>query len=107
MIETVAIWTIAALLGLAGVGATVRAIRGPSVLDRAVALDVLVAVLVCALGLEAAVTRHTTTLPILVSLSLVGFVGSVAVARFAADGPNPTAPSTTIAPERPTGEDER
>ena len=39
-------------------------------LDRAVALDVLVAVVICGLALEAAVHRHTTTLPILVVLSL-------------------------------------
>jgi multicomponent Na+:H+ antiporter subunit F len=31
---------------------------------------------------EAAVNRHTTTLPVLVVLSLVGFVGSVSMARF-------------------------
>jgi multicomponent Na+:H+ antiporter subunit F len=41
-----------------------------------------VAVVICALALEAAVHRHTTTLPVLVVLSLVGFVGSVSVARF-------------------------
>jgi multicomponent Na+:H+ antiporter subunit F len=59
----------------------VRVVRGPTFLDRVVAMDVLIAVLVCALGLEAAVNRHDTTLPILVSLSLVGFVGAVSVAR--------------------------
>ncbi len=51
-------------------------------LDRVVALDVLVAVVICGLALEAAVRQHTTTLPILVVLSLLGFVGSVSVARF-------------------------
>ena len=60
----------------------VRVARGPTILDRVVAIDVLIAVLVCALGLEAAVNQHDTTLPILVSLSLVGFVGAVSVARF-------------------------
>jgi multicomponent Na+:H+ antiporter subunit F len=51
-------------------------------LDRVVALDVLVATLICGLGVEAAVNRHTTTLPVLLVLSLVGFVGSVSMARF-------------------------
>ena len=46
------------------------------------ALDVLIAVMICGLALEAALNRHTTTLPVLVVLSLVGFVGSVSVARF-------------------------
>lgn len=69
----------------------VRIVRGPTVLDRVVAVDVLVSVVVCGLGLEAAINRHSTTLPILISLSLLGFVGSVSVARFVAkdvDEPN-------------------
>ncbi len=60
----------------------VRMALGPTMLDRVIALDVLVAVLICGLGVEAAINRHTTTLPILVVLSLVGIVGSVSMARF-------------------------
>ena len=70
------------MLAAAAVALVVRIALGPTMLDRVVALDVLVAVTICGLGLEAAVNRHTTTLPILVVLSLVGFVGSVSVARF-------------------------
>ena len=71
-----------AVLGIAALLLLVRISRGPTMLDRAVALDVLVAVLVCGLALEAAMNRHTTTLPILVVLSLIGFVSSVTIARF-------------------------
>ena len=70
------------VLGIAAMLLVVRISLGPTMLDRVVALDVLVAVVICGLGLEAAVHRHTTTLPVLVVLSLVGFVGSVSVARF-------------------------
>jgi multicomponent Na+:H+ antiporter subunit F len=76
---------LAVCVGVLGVSALLLVARislGPTMLDRVVALDVLVAVLICGLGLEAAVNRHTTTLPILVVLSLLGFVGSVSVARF-------------------------
>ncbi|HET7305095.1 MAG TPA: monovalent cation/H+ antiporter complex subunit F [Segeticoccus sp.] len=79
---TVVVALIAAVLVGAAAVALVRVVRGPSVLDRAIATEVLISTLVCALGLEAAITRHSATLPILISLSLVGFVGSVAVARF-------------------------
>jgi multicomponent Na+:H+ antiporter subunit F len=72
----VAMLTVAALLLVA------RIALGPTMLDRVVALDVLVAVVICGLALEAAIHRHTTTLPILGVLSLLGFVGSVSVARF-------------------------
>jgi multicomponent Na+:H+ antiporter subunit F len=71
-----------AMLGVAALLLTTRISLGPTMLDRVVALDVLVAVLICGLALEAAVHRHTTTLPVLVVLSLLGFVGSVSVARF-------------------------
>jgi multicomponent Na+:H+ antiporter subunit F len=70
------------VLGVAALLLVTRISLGPTMLDRVVALDVLVAVVICGLALEAAVHRHTTTLPILVVLSLVGFVGSVSVARF-------------------------
>ena len=71
-----------AVLGIASLLLVTRAAMGPTMLDRIVALDVLVAVVICGLALDAAVNQHTTTLPILVVLSLLGFVGSVAVARF-------------------------
>jgi multicomponent Na+:H+ antiporter subunit F len=76
---------LAACLGLLTSSATLLVVRmglGPTMLDRAIALDVLVAVLICGLGVEAAVNRHNTTLPILLVFSLVGFVGSVSMARF-------------------------
>jgi multicomponent Na+:H+ antiporter subunit F len=72
----------ATALTAAAILLVVRIALGPTMLDRVVALDVLVAVLICGLGIEAAVNRHTTTLPVLLVLSLVGFVGSVSMARF-------------------------
>lgn len=83
--------TVAALLTL------IRIIRGPTVLNRIVALDVLVSIVISALGLEAAYNEHTTTVPIMVALGLTGFVGSVSVARFYARadaGPEADAPTT-------------
>lgn len=77
-------WVCAAMLAVAAVLVLVRMTVGPTMLNRVVAMDVLIAITVAGLGLEAAVNRHATTLPILVVLSLVGFVGSVSVARFAA-----------------------
>jgi multicomponent Na+:H+ antiporter subunit F len=70
------------VLGVAALLLVARISLGPTMLDRVVALDVLVAVIICGLAVEAAVHRHATTLSILVVLSLLGFVGSVSVARF-------------------------
>ncbi|RYV50967.1 monovalent cation/H+ antiporter complex subunit F [Pengzhenrongella frigida] len=71
------------LLTGALVGAVYRAERGPSILDRTIALDVVTTTLVAFVGLEAAYNRRADTIPVLVVLSLVGFVGSVTIARFA------------------------
>lgn len=72
----------AALLGLTGLVCLVRIVRGPTLLDRTLAGDVFVAATLGAIGVEAAVNRHTNTLPILVSLSFIAFMGSVAIARY-------------------------
>ncbi|GHJ09495.1 hypothetical protein TPA0907_38620 [Micromonospora humidisoli] len=72
------------LLSTTALLALARIYRGPSLLDRVIAADLLLATMLGAVGAEAAVNRHATTLPVLVVLSLLGFVGSVALVRFAA-----------------------
>ncbi|MGV8968731.1 MAG: monovalent cation/H+ antiporter complex subunit F [Cellulomonas sp.] len=84
---TIVVIVCAVLLSGALVGAVFRAERGPSMLDRTIALDVVTTTLVAFIGLEAAFNRRTDTIPVLVVLSLVGFVGSVTIARFASREP--------------------
>lgn len=81
----------AALLAGAAILSLVRAEKGPSMLDRTVAFDVFTTTLVAAVALEAAWSRRTDTLVLLVVLSLVGFVGSVTISRFAAVEPEAAA----------------
>ncbi len=59
-----------------------RIVVGPSVLDRVIASDVLVATVICALATEMALNRHTDTLPVLLVLSLFAVLGSLSAARF-------------------------
>ncbi len=61
-----------------------RIIRGPSILDRAVASDVLLTELMCVLGADMAINHHTKTLPVLLVIAAVGVFGSIAIARFVA-----------------------
>ncbi|HEY3436135.1 MAG TPA: monovalent cation/H+ antiporter complex subunit F [Actinotalea sp.] len=77
----------AVLLTGAAALAGFRMERGPSMLDRTVGLDVLTSTIVGAVALEAAWSRRTDTVPILVVLSMVGFVSAVTIARFAAHEP--------------------
>jgi multicomponent Na+:H+ antiporter subunit F len=84
---TVVVIVCGVLLAVAAALALIRAERGPSMLDRTVALDIVVTVVVAAVAVYASVERRTDVVPILVVLSLVGFVGSVTIARFAAVEP--------------------
>ncbi len=61
-----------------------RIIVGPSILDRAVASDVLLTLVICALGAEMALNQHTRTLPVLLIVAAVGVFGSISIARFVA-----------------------
>ena len=84
---TVVVWVCGILLTAGAVLAVVRAEKGPSMLDRTVALDIVVTTMIAGVALYAAVERRTDVVPVLVVLSLVGFVGSVTIARFAAVEP--------------------
>lgn len=86
-VMTVVVVICSVLLVLGAAFAIVRAEKGPSMLDRTVALDVVVATMIVGVALYAAADRRADVVPILVVLSLVGFVGSVTIARFAAVEP--------------------
>lgn len=73
------------ILSLATVLALYRAARGPSILDRVLALDVVLAIIGAALVINMIVNRHLDNLILLVAVSLIGFIGSVTVARFVTD----------------------
>ncbi|TFC26337.1 sodium:proton antiporter [Cryobacterium sp. TMT2-18-3] len=70
------------LFGAGALCALLRIVRGPTVLDRVIASDVLVATVICAMGAEMAFNRHTDTLPVLLVLALFAVLGSLSVARF-------------------------
>ncbi|WP_205761783.1 monovalent cation/H+ antiporter complex subunit F [Arthrobacter mobilis] len=76
---------VAALLTVSAAAAIVRTIRGPSLLDRVLAIDVLLSVVSAALITEMAVNGHQNNLVLVVVICLVGFIGSVTVARFVID----------------------
>ncbi len=75
----------AVILSLAAAGAIVRIAIGPSLLDRVLASDVLLAILGAALAVDMAMNRHLNNLMLLVAIAVIGFIGSVTFARFVAD----------------------
>lgn len=76
---------VAVMLSLSAAGAIFRIARGPSILDRVLAADVLLAIVGAALATDMIVNRNLNYLALLVSISLIGFIGSVTVARFVTD----------------------
>jgi multicomponent Na+:H+ antiporter subunit F len=70
------------LLGAGTLLAFARLALGPSLLDRVVATDTLLVIVAAGLAVHAALERDPTVVPVLVVVSLLAFVGSVAVARY-------------------------
>lgn len=70
------------MLGAAACCFAVRLVRGPSLSDRVIGLDGLVIVGVAAVAVRAMATGNGAFLPVLVVVTLVGFVGTAASARF-------------------------
>ena len=82
---TTVVYVAGGILAIAVLLALYRAVRGPSILDRVLALDVVLAVVGAGLVLNMVVGRHLDNLVLLVTISLIGFIGSVTVARFVTD----------------------
>lgn len=83
-IATWLMWGAAAALIAASALALVRIVRGPTVLDRMVGSDLLVSILLgffCLMGAWWGLAQAVT---LLVSLSLVVFLGAVAAGRYVA-----------------------
>lgn len=80
----VAVTSCATLLTFAAAGAIYRLGRGPSLLDRVLAADVLLVIIVSAVAVDAVYRHSTDSVPLMATITIVGFVGSVAVARFVA-----------------------
>lgn len=73
---------VAVILGISALCAIYRVARGPSILDRVLAVDVLLAIVGGALATDMVLNGHTNSLAILVATSVIGFIASVTVARF-------------------------
>ncbi len=71
----------AAMLTVGAVLSVLRVARGPRALDRIVASDVLVAVVIASAGLAMVATGSGLLLPVILGMSLLAFTSAVAVGR--------------------------
>jgi multicomponent Na+:H+ antiporter subunit F len=77
----VIVWVCVVMLAAGATAAIIRIVRGPSLLDRMLASDVLLVVIASGLLLRAAVTGDMINLVFVLLVAAVGFLGSVTVAR--------------------------
>lgn len=93
----VCIWIALAILCVSLLLTTWRVIRGPTLPDRVLALDMLVAIAIGFIAVIGIKTGGAFAVDIAISLGLVGFLATVAFARFvlfrglAEDGAAPVA----------------
>jgi multicomponent Na+:H+ antiporter subunit F len=71
-----------ALMSLAILGALVRVLRGPSLPDRVVALDLVAYLTMGFLGTYAVLVHEETYIDAALVLAVLAFLGTVAVARY-------------------------
>ncbi len=71
------------VMGLSLVLGFYRLVRGPSLPDRVVALDMMTVLIIVFCGLFAIATDERAFLDVAIVLALIGFLATVALARFA------------------------
>ena len=79
------------VFAVAAILTVIRIVIGPSILDRAVAADVLLTEVMCVLGADMAINGHMRNVPVMLIIAAVAVFGSIAVARYVARRDN-TAP---------------
>ena len=68
-------------LGLSGLLCLVRLARGPTLANRIIALDTILIVIITGIAVAAARTGESSFLDVMVVAALLGFTGTVTVAR--------------------------
>ncbi|MBC9944832.1 sodium:proton antiporter [Leucobacter sp. cx-328] len=92
-------------LSLTALAAIIRIMRGPSILDRMVASDVLLTTVMLALGVDMVVRGHTHTVPLMIVIAATATFATIVVAKFVRRKAElETSQATPIEPSVPEGE---
>ena len=96
-------WISLVLLTIGALGALYRIVFGPALLDRAIAVDVLLIALSSGLTVWMALHESLHFIMLVVVASLIGFISSTTLARFTVEGAqaNQTEPEPK---QRPMGD---
>ena len=75
-------WVSGVMLGVAALLTTFHVIRARNLVDRAVGVDMLVAVILNGLAVSIAITQDALVAVLLLIIGLLAFLGSVTIARY-------------------------
>ncbi|WP_341953482.1 monovalent cation/H+ antiporter complex subunit F [Salinibacterium sp. TMP30] len=71
-----------ALLAVGALLTLYRLLRGPTILDRMIASDVLLTTLMLAVGTDMVINGHTRTIPLMLALAATAIFATIAVSRY-------------------------
>lgn len=77
------------LFAAAAIAAVIRVVRGPTILDRMIASDVLLTTLLLSVGVEMVINQHLRTVPLMLVLAAAASFATIAVARYVAQQDTP------------------
>lgn len=88
--------TVAAIAGLTvtAIFAIVRIVRGPTILDRMIASDVLLTTLLMAVGADMVLRGHTENIPLMTAVAATAVLATIVVARYVRRRPPEEADAT-------------
>lgn len=94
--ELVMLFAVGIGLTFAALAALVRIVRGPTILDRMVASDMLLTTVMLALGTDMVVREHTDSIPLMIAIAATATFATIVVARYVkrrAEYPLPDSPA--------------
>jgi multicomponent Na+:H+ antiporter subunit F len=83
MLQTIALWIALPLLSIAVALPVIRLVRGPTLPDRVVALDVMGTIAIAIFATYALINAQLAFLDAALVVGLIGFIGTVAFAYYA------------------------
>jgi len=81
-VKTIGFLIVGIMFTAAAFMALYRIVRGPSILDRMIASDVLMTTIILVVGAEMVYNGHTRSIPFMLVLAATAIFATVAVARY-------------------------
>ena len=81
-IKTIGFLVVGIMFTAAAFMALYRIVRGPSILDRMIASDVLMTTIILVVGAEMVYNGHTRSIPFMLVLAAIAIFATVSVARY-------------------------